>query len=83
MVRHVPGSVLFVARDGERRHRLLVTPGRRVADLSSAECTIEVAKSDLIGADGKGVPPMQLFVAGKLRITGNIQIAMALAGIFG
>ncbi len=81
MVRHVPGSVLFVARDGEQRHRLLVTPGRRVANLASAECTIEVSLSDLL--ENQGMNPMQLFVAGKLRITGNIQIAMALSGIFG
>src|SRR5206468_474298 len=35
LVRHVPGSVLFVARTGSVPHRLLVTPGRRKADLDS------------------------------------------------
>lgn len=81
MIRHVPGSVLFVARDGDRRHLLLVTPGHRKADLASAECTIECKLSDMVDAQSKGLPPMQLFTAGKLKITGNIQIAMALAAV--
>ena len=81
LVRHVPGSVLFVARDGAVARRLLVTPGRRTADLTSAECTIECALDDLRESQEKGLPPMQLFVSGKLKITGNVQIAMALAGV--
>ena len=82
MVRRVPGSVLFVARSGDARHRLLVTPGRRAADLDSAECTIECALSDVIDARERGASPMSLFTAGKLRLKGNVQIAMALAGVF-
>ncbi|HVW25753.1 MAG TPA: SCP2 sterol-binding domain-containing protein [Polyangiaceae bacterium] len=82
LVRHVPGSVLLVARDGPARHRLLMTPGRRKADLASADCTIDCSLDDLRAAQAGAVPPMQLFVSGKLRITGNVQIAMALAGIF-
>jgi hypothetical protein len=83
MVRHVPGSLLFVARDGDLRRRILVTPGKRVANLDSPECTIECALADMVDAQSKGLPPMQLFVAGKLRLSGNVQIAMALAGAFG
>jgi putative sterol carrier protein len=75
--------LLFVARDGDARRRILVTPGRRAASLDSAECTIECALADMVDAQSKGVSPMQLFVAGKLRLTGNVQIAMALAGAFG
>jgi hypothetical protein len=81
LVRHVPGSVLFVARDGAAAHRLLLTPGRRNADMTSPECTIECALDDLEAAQAGAVPPMQLFVSGKLRISGNVQIAMALAGV--
>jgi hypothetical protein len=82
LVRRVPGSVLFVAQDGEMRHRLLVTPGRRSADVDSAECTIECALADVIAMRERGSSPMQLFANGKLRLKGNIQIAMALASIF-
>ncbi len=82
LVRHVPGSVLLVARDGPMRHRLLMTPGRRAADLERADCTIDCALDDLRAANAGTVAPMQLFTSGKLRISGNVQIAMALAGLF-
>lgn len=82
LVRHVPGSVLFVAREGALSRRLLVTPGRRKADLAVAECTIECSFDDLRDAREKGLSFMQLFVGGKLRISGNVQIAMALSGVF-
>lgn len=82
LVRRVPGSVLFVVRDGDLRRRLLVTPGHRSADMDSADCTIECALSDLIEMREKGGSPMQLFTLGKLRLKGNIQIAMALASVF-
>lgn len=82
LVRRVPGSVLFVAKDGEARRRLLVTPGVRAADLESADCTIECALEDVVAMRAKGGSPMQLFTAGKLRLRGNVQLAMALAGVF-
>ena len=81
LVRHVPGSLLFVARDGEARRRVLFTPGRRAAKLESAECTIECSLDDLRNAGKTGVTPLALFASGKLKITGNIQIAMALSAV--
>jgi hypothetical protein len=81
LVRHVPGSVLFIATDGDASHRLLVTPGIRKANMGNAECTIQCRLDDLRDAQEKGMPPMQLFVSGKLKISGNVQIAMALAGV--
>jgi hypothetical protein len=83
MVRHVPGSVLFVARDGDVRRRVVFTPGRRAASVDSAECTIECALDDLREAGRSGASPMALFVAGKLKVTGNVQIAMALSAVLG
>jgi hypothetical protein len=81
LVRHVPGSLLFVARDGEARRRVLFTPGRRAAKLESAECTIECSLDDLRNAGKTGVTPLALFASGKLKISGNIQIAMALSAV--
>lgn len=81
LVRHVPGSLLFVARDGEDRRRVLFTPGRRAAKLDVAECTIECAIEDLRDAGKAGASPLALFASGKLKITGNVQIAMALSAV--
>jgi len=84
LVRRVPGSVLFVARDAGVERRLLVTPGRRRADFGAADCTIECDLADFVQAESGGSQAaMQLFVAGKLRIKGNVQIAMALASVLG
>ena len=75
-------ALLFVASAGEKKHRLLVTPGIRTADLAAADCTIECSLSDIAEARERGLSPFQLFSAGKLRIRGNVQIAMALAAVF-
>jgi hypothetical protein len=83
LVRHVPGSLLFLARDGAEKRRVLFTPGRRAAKLDSAECTIECGLDDLRDAGKAGASPMSLFVSGKLKISGNVQIAMALSAILG
>jgi SCP-2 sterol transfer family len=84
LVRRVPGSVLFSARDGEDTRRLLVTPGRRAADFSTADCTIECDLEDWVEAEGGGSQAaMQLFTRGKLRVRGNVQIAMALSSVLG
>lgn len=84
LVRRVPGSVLFSARDGQETRRLLVTPGRRTADFSAADCTIECNLEDWVEAESGGShAAMQLFVAGKLKVRGNIQIAMALSSVLG
>jgi hypothetical protein len=84
LVRRVPGSVLFAARDGEQVRKLLVTPGLRQPKFSSPDCTIESNLEDWIQAEAGGAQAaMQLFVAGKLKITGNVQIAMALSSVLG
>lgn len=82
LVRHVPGSVAFLARDDGVVRRLLVTPGRRPADPGAPDCTIECSLEDLRGARARGESFMALFAQGKLRITGNVQIALALSAVF-
>ncbi len=80
LVRHVPGSVLLVLRDGDVKRRLLVTPGRRKADFAGAECTVECGLADWVEAETGAKSPIDLFIGGKLKVVGNVQIGMALAG---
>lgn len=81
-MRHLPGSVLLEVRDGENRRRILITPGLRAADFDSAECVISCDMEDYLDAATGRTPPMQLFMSGKLTLTGNVQLAMALSGLF-
>jgi hypothetical protein len=82
LVRHVPGSVLFVVKDVDDSRRMLVTPGRRPAEMDKAACTISCAIDDFFAAQSGAIPPMTLFAQGKLRVTGNVQIALALSAVF-
>ena len=82
LVRHVPGSVLFVVKDVNDARRLLVTPGRRPADMDRAACTITCSVEDFFAAQSGAIAPMTLFAQGKLRVTGNVQIALALSAVF-
>lgn len=82
LVRHVPGSVLLVVRDGDVRRRLLLSPGRREPNLDQADCTIECEYGDLLDVQAGRQDAMSLFVAGKLKLSGNVQIAMAMSSLF-
>jgi hypothetical protein len=82
LIRHVPGSILLEARDGPHVRKLLFTPGRRAANLDAADCTISCALSDLEAVQAGRARGMDLFTSGKLTLRGNVQLALALSGLF-
>jgi hypothetical protein len=82
LIRHVPGSILLEARAGDRSHRLLFTPGRRTATLQSPECTIRCSLDDLVAVQTGMARGLDLFTSGRLQLSGNVQIALALSGLF-
>jgi hypothetical protein len=82
LVRHVRGSLLFAVLDGAAERRLLLTPGLGTADLEHPDCRIECRMDDFVEAQAGTVQPLQLFSQGKLKLSGNIQLALALSGIF-
>ncbi len=48
-----------------------------------ADCTITVADSDFVNLVTGAVPGPQLFMMGKLQITGNMGLAMKLSAVIG
>jgi hypothetical protein len=82
LVRGVRGTVAFVMLEGERRFRLFVTPGREPPNMDAPECTLECQMSDFMDMQLGKQNPLQLVMAGKIRILGNAQIPMALSGVF-
>jgi hypothetical protein len=81
LVKAMPGSVLVSIADSPSTRKVLLTPGARAIDLASAACTIECELKDLLDVRAGIQQPMELFLAGKIRLLGDAQLALALAGI--
>jgi hypothetical protein len=82
LVRRVRGSLLFAVLDGVDERRVLLTPGLGQADLEHPDCRIECKMEDFVDAQAGKVQPLQLFSQGKLKLSGNIQLALAISGVF-
>ncbi len=47
-----------------------------------ADCTISVAKEDFISLAEGNLDPMMAFMSGKLKVAGDMSVAMGLQSIF-
>jgi hypothetical protein len=81
LVTAMPGSILVRIGDQGTTRKVLITPGVRPIDFEGALCTIDCELSDLLAVRAGTQQIMELFLAGKLRIDGDVQLALALAGI--
>jgi putative sterol carrier protein len=82
LVNSVTGTIAFVMAAGELTHRLFVTPGKHSVNLESPECRLECHIGDFMDMQTGKQNPMQLVMAGRIRILGNAQIPMALSSVF-
>lgn len=82
LLREQQGRILVRIDDAGTARHLALTPGRLPYSLESAECTIDCPLSALLELGDKGKSPLDLFYAGQLRIGGDAQIALAIAGLF-
>ena len=53
----------------------------KVAD-DPADCTISVTKEDFIALASGSLDPMMAFMSGKLKVDGDMSVAMGLQSIF-
>ena len=53
-----------------------------VADGQDADCTIKVAKDDFGKLASGDMDPMMAFMSGKLKVEGDMSVAMGLQSIF-
>jgi hypothetical protein len=81
LVTAMPGSILVRIGDQSQVRKILLTPGLRAIDFETAQCTIDCELADLLAVRSGAQQAMELFLAGKLRIDGDVQLALALAGI--
>lgn len=47
-----------------------------------ADCTIKVAKDDFIALASGNLDPMMAFMSGKLKVEGDMSVAMGLQSLF-
>lgn len=81
-VRAVKGSVSFAVLDGTNNHRLYVTPGNDEPNLAQPECEISCEADAFWGLQTGSQNPFELLMNGKIKITGQAQIPMALSSLF-
>jgi SCP-2 sterol transfer family len=81
-IRGVVGSVSFAVLDGHSTHRVYVTPGNAEPNLAKPECEISCESQAFWGLQSGAQNPIELLMSGKLKITGDAQIPMALSSLF-
>ncbi|HEY4106414.1 MAG TPA: SCP2 sterol-binding domain-containing protein [Polyangiaceae bacterium] len=82
LIRAVQGSIAFSVVDGATAHKLYVTPGSGKPNLAQPECEISCEADAFLGLQSGAQNPFELLMSGKLRISGDAQIPMALSSLF-
>lgn len=84
LVRQLPGLIVVEIEQDAASFRLVIGPGSRSTpdhELSDSDCRVRCKMSDLVEVRRGKQSPMQLFLDGKLQLSGNVQIALALGGL--
>lgn len=82
LIRGVPGSVAFVLKSGVEEHRLLLTPGTQTPNVQAPECTVRCELEDFLAMQRGETNPFELMMNGKIQLSGDAQIPMALSSLF-
>jgi hypothetical protein len=81
LVKAIPGSLAFVVKDDEHVRTVLITPGTKTPNAAAPECRIDCQMSDFQDIQSGKQLPLQLLMSGKMKMTGNAQIPMALSTV--
>lgn len=79
LVKNIPGALRLRLYDESADYSLSFGPGSQ--PIEPPACTLSCAFADYLEMRAGRAAPMDLFMAGKIRIDGDAQIAMALAGL--
>ncbi|HEX3774454.1 MAG TPA: SCP2 sterol-binding domain-containing protein [Polyangiaceae bacterium] len=82
LIRVVTGTIAFSVVEGNTAHNLYVTPGSGKPNLAQPECEIACEADAFWGLQSGAQNPFELLMSGKLRISGDAQIPMALSSLF-
>jgi len=81
LIRAVEGSVAFVLVENQIERRVTLTPGNTKVEPTAAECTVRCSLDDFLAMQRGTVNPFELLMNGKIQLTGDAQIAMALSSL--
>jgi hypothetical protein len=82
MLRESRGTLAIKLASPEGEHQLLLSLGAD-APVASAECELACALEDLWALQSGAKNPFELLMDGKVKITGNVQLAMVLGAALG
>jgi hypothetical protein len=82
LLRRQHGSIVAHLRDGEQCRSVALTPGLGEPDFESPRCSVTCNLSDLEAVEQGRESPFDLLYGGRLEISGDAEIAVALAGLF-
>jgi len=82
LLRRQEGRILVRVDDAGTSRNVALTPGLQPYSLEQAECNIDCPLAALREVQARRKNPLDLFYEGQIRITGDAQIALAMAGLF-
>ena len=81
-IRSVVGSVSFAVQEGSATYRVFVTPGLAEPNLTRPECEISCEAEAFWGLQTGRQNPFEHLMSGKIKISGEAQIPLALSSLF-
>jgi hypothetical protein len=84
LLREAPGSVVLKLKaESGVEHRLTLTLGSVAPKLDAPDCQVECALEDLWAIQSGAKNAFELLMDGKLRMSGKVELAMALGAALG
>jgi len=80
-IREVRGSLAFVLQATGGEHRVVLTPGNAPPELVTPQCTVRCQLADFLALQRGETNPFELMMNGKIQISGDAQIPMALSSL--
>ncbi|HEV8548974.1 MAG TPA: SCP2 sterol-binding domain-containing protein [Polyangiaceae bacterium] len=83
LLREAPGSIAVKLTTAGPTHRIVITLGAATPKLDAPDCELECALEDLWAIQGGTRTAFELLMDGKLKMTGKVELAMALGAALG
>jgi len=80
-VKAYSGDLSLVVENGGQSHKLTLTFGGKAPNTASPTTTISIALEDFMAMLGGELNPQAAFFAGKIRLDGDMNLAMGLAAM--